>query len=114
MSDETSEVTAITNTRSVSAATAAIAAIAKPPPASVSRAPVRSNELTSTRQRSHANARTMVSMSEPMEIDGGAVAADEIDEQLLEAAGGADARAHPLDRSLRDEPAPRDHPDVGR
>src|SRR4051794_33076963 len=48
----------------------------------MSREPVRSSEFTSTRHRSQMNARKMRVTSEPVEVDGGTLAADELDEHL--------------------------------
>ena len=80
----------------------------------VSRAPVRSSELTSTRQRIQRNARKMRPTSEPVQVGGGPFAADQLDEQLFERPFALRARAHFLDPPLRDEPAVGDHADVGR
>src|SRR5215218_2627002 len=80
-----------------------------------SRAPVRSSELISMRHRSHANARRILSMSDP--IESGVqlwLAADQADEQLLQAL--PDARASPqfFDPALRHDLALGNHADVGR
>src|SRR5437763_14708488 len=80
----------------------------------VSRAPVRSSELTSTRQRSQRNARKMRVTSQPVEIGGGALAANQVDEQFLERLADARARPHICQRSLRDEASVRNHADVRR
>src|SRR5262245_8552116 len=82
---------------------------------SVSRAPVRSSELISTRNRIQTNARKIrVIASQPVEIRRRPFAADQIDEQLFERAGAVLAGADPFDGALRDDPAVGDHADVGR
>src|SRR5262249_18544131 len=82
---------------------------------SVSRLPVRSIELTSTRNRIQTNARKMrVIALQPVEGGGRFFAADELDEHLFERAVSVHARAHLLDRSLRDDAAVGDDADVRR
>src|SRR5215204_5495245 len=70
---------------------------------SVSRAPVRSSELTSTRQRSHRKAWKIRPTSEPVQVGGGPFAADELDEELLERALAQRTGADLVDAPLRDE-----------
>src|SRR5215204_4729596 len=81
---------------------------------SVSRAPVRSSELTSTRQRSHRKAWKIRPTSEPVQVGGGPFAADELDEELLERALAQRTGADLVDAPLRDEAPVGDHPDVRR
>src|SRR5689334_6521603 len=81
---------------------------------SVSRAPVRSSELTRVRQRSQRNARKVRSIagSEPVEIRRRPLAADEIDEQLFEILRSAGTGADLGQRPLGHEPPTRDDADV--
>src|SRR5690242_15818152 len=80
---------------------------------SVSRAPVRSKALTSIRHRSHTKARRILT-SEPVQVRGRTIAADEIDEKLFERLRAHRGRAYGFNRPLRDEPPLCDHADVRR
>src|SRR5690349_21250012 len=70
---------------------------------SVSRDPVRSSELTSTRNRIQTNARkSRIIRSQPIEVGGGTLAADQLDEHFLERPGAVLAGAYFVHRPLRD------------
>src|SRR4051812_2055927 len=78
-----------------------------------SRAPVRSSELTRTRQRIHRKARKIRPIAlEPVQIGGRTLAADQRDEEFFERPRSMRAGAHLLDPPLRDEAAVGDDADM--
>src|SRR3954470_24998054 len=89
--------------------------IARENRSTTSRAPVRSSELISMRQRSHANARRILSMSDPIEPGVKLrIATDQLDEQLFQCFANPRAGPQLFDAPLRHDSAVRNHPDMRR